>query len=192
MTDRDAYWRGLFNVDSALKIAVMSDDRAHRYWLTRIWDRGRPILVVCMFNPSTADGQRDDPTILRLCAWAKLWGYGGIRVVNLFAFRASSPAVMMAREDAVGPENAGHIKDALIYARVNGGKVLVAWGNDGDHRDRAGMVDDRSGDRTHSGGEGLLGERETPRTPADPLLQDGDRGIHDGRVVGGYPRLPTS
>jgi hypothetical protein len=73
--------------------AVMSDESPplHRYWLWRIWSRSLPILVVCMFNPSTADARDDDPTIKRLCAFARAWGYGGILVINLRSYRTADP-----------------------------------------------------------------------------------------------------
>ena len=128
MSDRDAYWRGLFNTE-ALKIAVMSDDRRHRYWLTRIWTRSLPLLVVCMFNPSTADGQSDDPTIKRLCAWAKLWGYGGILVVNLYSLRTPDPHDLLGRErEAFGDAQPQAWATALDIAAQQGTPVLAAWG----------------------------------------------------------------
>jgi hypothetical protein len=105
-----------------------------RYELKRIWDDSLPLLVVCMLNPSTADHEENDPTILTLIHFAKLWGYGGIWVVNLCAFRASSPAVMM-REGAmaIGPANHAYLSDAVIYARRHGKSILAAWGNNGGH-----------------------------------------------------------
>jgi hypothetical protein len=105
-----------------------------RYELKRIWDESLPLLVVCMLNPSTADAFKNDPTILTLIHFAKLWGYGGILVVNLSAFRASSPAVMM-REGAlgIGPSNHAYLSDAVIYARDHGKSIVAAWGNNGGH-----------------------------------------------------------
>lgn len=102
-----------------------------RYELRRVWDGRKPLLVVCMLNPSTADHQKDDPTILALIHFARLWGYGGLLVVNLCAFRASSPTVMMAAADCIGTENEDHIERALAYAQANGRQALAAWGNDG-------------------------------------------------------------
>lgn len=128
MTDRDAYWRGLFNTAS-LKIAVMSDDRKHRYWLTRIWDRARPFLVVCMFNPSTADERKDDQTILRLCGWASRWGYGGLLVVNLYSIRTSDPTHVQGRErEAFGDAQPHAWAAAIDIAKEQGTPILCAWG----------------------------------------------------------------
>lgn len=47
-------------------------------------------------NPSTADMDRDDPTVLKLGHWAGLNGYSGINVANMFAFRETHPDRMKA------------------------------------------------------------------------------------------------
>jgi hypothetical protein len=112
------------------------DDR-YRYELRRVWNDGLPLLVVCMLNPSTADHQVNDPTILALIHFATLWGYGGILVINLWAYRASSPKEMMKADSPIGADNHVHIHNALIYASDNGGKLLAAWGNGGAFEDRA-------------------------------------------------------
>lgn len=118
-----------FNLDS-ISCAVLSADRLHRYWLTRIWNRALPVLVVCMFNPSTADAQRDDQTILRLCAFAKRWGYGGILVVNLYSLRSSDPCDVRGNERmAFGPAQPAAMGAALSLAAEQGTPVLCAWGN---------------------------------------------------------------
>ncbi len=106
-------------------------DDLWRYVLTRVWDDTRPMLVVCMLNPSTADHEKNDPTILTLIWFAQQWGYGGLCVVNEYAFRSSSPAEMMRAIDPVGPANAWFVEDAIIYARDHGGRALAAWGNGG-------------------------------------------------------------
>lgn len=104
----------------------------YRYELRRIWDDSLPLLVVCMLNPSTADHEKNDPTVLALIHFGKLWGYGGLLIVNLCAFRSSSPAEMMAQgRKAFGPDNDNYIKSAIEYSAANGGKMLAAWGNDG-------------------------------------------------------------
>lgn len=125
--------------------AVMSECRTFRYELRRGWDSALPRMVVCMLNPSTADHQVNDPTILALIHFAKRWGYGGLQIVNLFAYRSSSPAEMMAYCDPFGGRrNAEAIEAAQVYARDNGGRLLVAWGNHGDFEDRAEWFCNRS------------------------------------------------
>lgn len=113
-----------------MSAVITGPDDCYRTELRRVWNRDLPLLVVCMLNPSTADHRKNDPTILTLIHFARLWGYGGVLVVNLFAFRASEPAAMMKASDPFGP-NAATIEAAMAYARANRGRLLVAWGNDG-------------------------------------------------------------
>jgi hypothetical protein len=129
---------------SMRKSAVLcGPGNCYRTELRRIWEDIKPLLVVCMLNPSTADAEVDDPTIKTLIHFGKLWEYGGLLVVNLFALRTPSPAVMMAAANRFGP-NAGAIEAAMAYARDNGGRLLAAWGNDGDFDDRAEWFSNRA------------------------------------------------
>jgi hypothetical protein len=77
-----------------------------------------------MLNPSTADAVRDDPTIRRCIGFARRWGYGGVEVVNLFAFRASDPRALRGAPDPVGEKNDRHL--ASVARRVDA--MVVAWG----------------------------------------------------------------
>ncbi|MDO3434375.1 DUF1643 domain-containing protein [Rhizobium sp. CBN3] len=108
----------------------------YRPELRRIWDNTLPILVVCMLNPSRADHSKNDPTVLALIHFAKLWGYGGILIVNLFDFRSSSPKEMMAHASPISADNTRYIDGAFIIARHTNKPVLAAWGRDGCHMDR--------------------------------------------------------
>jgi hypothetical protein len=102
----------------------------YRYLLTRTWGEGQPVTWV-MLNPSTADASLDDPTIRRCIAFSRLWGYGGLRVVNLFAYRATNPKLLPKVADPVGPDNNQAIRDA-----VNGCDIVAAWGKGGSLRER--------------------------------------------------------
>lgn len=115
---------------NAVKMAVLSDDREHRYWLVRRWNARLPVLVACMFNPSTADERKDDPTILRLVAFAKRWGYGGILVINLHSIRTPDPSVvrLMAAGTTWGDAQTLAWAHALDIAYRQETPVLAAWG----------------------------------------------------------------
>jgi hypothetical protein len=98
----------------------------YRYWLTRTWDESRPKVTFVMLNPSTADAEKDDPTIRRCIDFAKRWGCGGLCVVNLFAYRSSKPVALATVEDPVGPGN-----DDVILNMSRNRRVIVAWGATG-------------------------------------------------------------
>lgn len=103
---------------------VMSECGLYRYRLGRVWSDAQHLLFV-MLNPSTADGEVDDPTVRRCIGFAKSHGYGGIQVVNLYAYRATDPRDLKAAGYPVGADNNDHIKTALQSA----GTVCVAWGD---------------------------------------------------------------
>lgn len=113
------------------RTAIISDCGQFRPVLTRIWDDTKPMLPVCMLNPSRGDAQIDDPTILQLIHFAKLWGYGGLLIVNLYDYRASKPQEMFAAPVKISADGERWAMNAIIYARDNGGKLLAAWGNHG-------------------------------------------------------------
>ncbi len=117
--------------------AVFSGCGQYRYSLTRGWGEAKhPALCWILLNPSTADATNDDPTIRRCIGYAKAWGYDFMYVVNLFAFRATSPKDMKAATDPVGPDC-----DRWIWDAVSGSnKVIAGWGQHGTHRGRSGEV----------------------------------------------------
>ena len=107
--------------------ATFSMCRTYRYSLWRTWDESRPYALFIGLNPSTADESKDDPTIRRCIGFARSWGFGGLCVVNLFAYRATEPKDMMKAEDPIGPENDRWIKRLSADAGV----IVAAWGNSG-------------------------------------------------------------
>jgi hypothetical protein len=115
------------------KDAVLSDSRTYRYALWRIWDKNKPYAMLIGLNPSTADEIEDDPTTIRCIQFAKSWGYGGLCMTNLFAFRATKPTDMKKALDPVGSGN----DQWLIKLANDAGVVVGAWGNDGGYQGRA-------------------------------------------------------
>jgi hypothetical protein len=110
-----------------MKQTILSEDRMYRYTLWREWGKGGdpgPYVAFVMLNPSTADENKDDPTIRRCIGFAKAWGYSSMAVVNLFAYRATEPAKLIVAADPVGPAN-----DLFIPAVCSGAALVVcAWG----------------------------------------------------------------
>lgn len=115
--------------------ASFSPCETYRYLLTWRWSHA-PLLVAWMLNPSTATHEKLDPTFAGLVSRARAWGRGGVRVINLFAFRATQPAAMKAVADPVGPENDAVSLDVLRAAAAAGDEVVCGWGAHGKHRGR--------------------------------------------------------
>lgn len=106
-------------------------DGLYRYWLEREWDEQHKKMVFCMLNPSTADANVDDPTIRRCIGFAKREGYGGLIVVNMYAFRATDPRVMRHAADPHGPFNDEYLRLAARYSAENNSMFVCAWGGKG-------------------------------------------------------------
>jgi hypothetical protein len=106
--------------------AHFSPCRTWRYLLTRQVTPldGKGTVAFIGLNPSTADETADDPTIRRCVGFARRWGFARLQMLNLFAFRSTDPAALLAAADPVGPEN-----DSTIIEVVRGSDFVVcAWG----------------------------------------------------------------
>lgn len=143
-------------------------------------EQARPekqLLGIIGLNPSTATELVDDPTIRREKAFAKSWGYLGIRKLNLAAFRATKPAEMLDAPDPIGPENT---IDFLVKHLLEGtdGVVLGAWGVYGAHPKLAAQlaaVYERLSDHLIAFGLTQNGQ------PMHPLYQPVDSQVHPFR-----------
>jgi len=104
----------------------------YRYLLWRVFDPSLPLLIVLMLNPSRATHLDGDRTVDGLIRRARSMGYGGILVVNCFAWRATDPADMKRALDPVGPDN------DLTLATVlsQNADLLCAWGVNASHAGR--------------------------------------------------------
>lgn len=137
--------------------AAFSRCGRYRWWLRRCWDPARPPLLFVGLNPSRADGDRDDPTLRRLQAYGRAWGFGSLEVLNLFALVAATPALLRRADDPVGSRNDAWIRRCL--RRRADAVVWIGWGNEGRWRNRdqavLRLVGERQGpyalDRTAAG-----------------------------------------
>lgn len=100
----------------------------YRYTLYRRWEAAKYSLPIVMLNPSTADEQKDDPTIRRCIGFATREGYGGIHVVNLFGARATNPNELRDMMDPEGPDNHLALEGVAEAAAKFGVPILCAWG----------------------------------------------------------------
>jgi hypothetical protein len=107
----------------------------HRYVLRRSWIGNGGVVNFIMLNPSTADDTFDDATIRRCVGFAKRWGYCGLVVTNLFAYRATDPKDLKALlltnggfREAIGEDNTAHIDREARMAHL----VVCAWGDNVD------------------------------------------------------------
>jgi hypothetical protein len=110
--------------------AVFSPDGHYRYRLERDFERPGPVHVWGMLNPSTADADRNDPTVSRCTRYSYTWGASRLVVVNLYGYRATDPRALARAADPIGPANDQHIAAAVAEAEL----VICAWGAHGKRR----------------------------------------------------------
>jgi hypothetical protein len=89
-----------------------------------------------MLNPSTADEFQLDPSCTRARNYAERWGYGGVLITNIFAWRSTFPTELKLVKNPVGRAN----DRAILRAARAAGIVVCAWGNHGEHLGRAARV----------------------------------------------------
>ena len=77
----------------------------HRYLLWRVWESSKPLLVWVLLNPSTATHEVLDPTVRRCIGWAKRGDFGGVVILNAYAYRATEPKDMLASADRIDGGN---------------------------------------------------------------------------------------
>lgn len=170
---------GLFDLpetaEAPTSSAVISEDGLYRYELRRTWKADAPRMVFVMLNPSTADATLDDPTIRRCRGFAEREGCGTLRVLNLYAYRATKPQTMWeaqhAGRDIVGPQNDGWLESAPGNHDI----VVAAWGVHADP-DRVAAVREiltSRGDRVHALALTKSG------APGHPLYLPGDAPLID-------------
>ncbi len=116
--------------------AIISDCQRYRYVLERQWQPALPCVLFVALNPSTADGQNDDPTVRRCVGFARSWGFGKLVLANLFALRSSNPCLLSIDADPIGPENDRWL--AELSSRFD--LTIAAWGAHGALLQRAAEV----------------------------------------------------
>jgi len=96
--------------------------------LIRQWDISKPWLTWALLNPSTADGETEDPTSRKVIGFSERFGCGGALIVNPSAYRATHPKDLKAAGYPIGPENHAWIERALDSS---GNSVICGWGANG-------------------------------------------------------------
>jgi len=113
-----------YQVDNEPSGAVFTDERTHRLYLWRRWDKEKPSVMFIGLNPSTAGERLDDPTVRRCIGFAARWGYGGIFMCNVFTLVSTDPKKLNVETPiAMGASLAMRV----IRGRCS--KAVAGWGN---------------------------------------------------------------
>ena len=107
--------------------AEFSECHKYRYALWRIWDASKPFVMFIGLNPSTANETTDDNTIRRVKSFAHKWGYGGVYMMNCFAYISTDPNVLI--DKANDPEHYYLNNTWLMEIKLKCSEVIFAWGS---------------------------------------------------------------
>ena len=117
--------------------AAFDPTRRYRYRLWRAWGSDRRRVLWVMLNPSTADESTNDRTIAKCVKFTRAFGWDGLEVCNLFAWRATDPKTLKPLGiNAIGPDNDAAILTAARAAVL----VIAAWGTHGALLDRGSII----------------------------------------------------
>lgn len=111
--------RPAWPADSTIK-AVFSECQQYRYQLREVWDRGKPLVLWMLMNPSVACTEYSDPTLRKTGKFARSWGYGGQLVGNVYAYRATDKTRLLEVSDPIGPMN-----DQMILRMADQAAIIV-------------------------------------------------------------------
>lgn len=133
---KDEKLQALANLPRGESKAHFSGCRKYRYTLWRWWgdmfsEGDNYVNFICL-NPSTADETKDDNTIRKCIKFAKSWGYAGMCVTNLFAWRSTDRKAMMKVDEPIGPDNDYYLWNVAANAKL----IVAAWSQDGKHLGR--------------------------------------------------------
>ena len=108
--------------------AAFSDCGTYRYMLEHRWSKDGDGAMVgfILLNPSTADAYKDDPTIRRCRGFAQEWGYAGMYIGNMLAYRATDPKELPDDiSEAIGPHRDHYLQELCERSNI----IVCAWGS---------------------------------------------------------------
>lgn len=109
---------------------AFSDDKLYRYSFQCVWGAGEKSIMFVGLNPSMSEGL--NPTLTRCINFAKQWGYDSCYILNLFAYRAKTPALLRQTSAPIGEDN----DKWLLETAQKVDKIIFAWGTHGDFLNR--------------------------------------------------------
>jgi len=150
--------------------SIFNEERTHRFWWKRVWNKDKPLASVIMINPCMADNiLMDTTTYLVVNNVANLEDYGGVIIVNLFSKLTSKLNFKWnGVEDYNLPENDNYIMKAAEESDI----VVLAWG--------------KGAANNHS-----IEERAVDVINLLDAYKSKMRVIYDGEKVGVHPLTPS-
>lgn len=110
-------------VDTEPSGAIFNEDRSHRLYLWRRWDKSLPWVMLIGLNASTADEWHNDPTVRRGMGFGTRWGYGGLFMCNAYTLVSTDPKKLNVEDPLC---MGAHLAMRVIRSRC--GDAVACWG----------------------------------------------------------------
>ncbi|MBE9913691.1 DUF1643 domain-containing protein [Paenibacillus donghaensis] len=108
--------------------AIFSDNGRYRYRLTRTWDVDKNKGALLMLNPSKATELITDRTVMNVTNYLINKGYGGLEIINLFAYMTTDPSELTNRDHFYESFNDNYILEVVGSNEID--FVIIGWGSD--------------------------------------------------------------
>jgi hypothetical protein len=95
----------------------------YRYRLIQRWDSG-PMMGWLLMNPSIANDEKDDKTVVRCRNYARAWGFGAMEIVNVAAHVATHSKDLAQVADPIGSDNRSYIIMMALHSEL----IVAAYG----------------------------------------------------------------
>jgi len=82
------------------------------------------LLLYVLLNPSTADENKEDPTLRRLIQFTMSNDYGGFYLANVYSLIATSPKEVYQSEKRNHPDHKKRVNS--VFSKIT--TVVYAWG----------------------------------------------------------------
>lgn len=148
--------------------AQFSEDRRYRYALWGIWNEDKPLVMFIGLNPSRANENTPDPTIRRVMRFAYDWGFGGLYMMNLFAWVTAYPHELNTANDPTG-ENDHWLEKVSLQCEM----IVFAWGAFGEPKRQQVIRDRTEVIKSRYHGAYCIG-RTQKESPGHPLFRPGN------------------
>ena len=104
--------------------AFFSSNGRCRWWLKRIWNKPKGLVLYVGLNPSKAGKDNDDMTVTKGMGFAREWGLGGTMHGNAYPYISTDPKLLVTCSSEEKETN----DDWLVEMAKEATLVVLAWG----------------------------------------------------------------
>ena len=113
--------------------AVFSDDKNHRLFLRREWDRNKPTALVIMINPSSSALIHTDITTVCILNNLEALDYGAVEIANMYSLMTNKISFRFNSDEVLlHPDTDAYIMKSAEKAQL----IIIAWGTIGENNQR--------------------------------------------------------